>query len=279
MTQTLATYLDELQAQREQRTRLLLADQGWLTLAGLFWLHEGENEMGSEPTCAIQLPAHSAPACAGVLTLDHGRVYLRAAPGVSLTLKDNVITERELQHDMSGAPDFVTLGHLTLLIIQRGARYGLRLFDTTAPARQNFPGLRWYAIDPALRITANFTPYPSAQRLLITNVLGDTSEQESPGYATFTWQGQNCSLVAEGRGAKLFFNFRDLTNQATTYPAGRFLYTDAPQEGKVTLDFNQATNPFCAYTAFATCPLPPAANKLPVRIEAGEMRYPGKLQG
>jgi uncharacterized protein len=80
--------------------------------------------------------------------------------------------------------------------------------------------------------------------------------------------------VLDDPGSKdLFFVFRDLTAGKETYGAGRFLDTAPPQDGKVVLDFNKAYNPPCAFTPYATCPLPPAENKLAVRIEAGEKKY------
>jgi uncharacterized protein (DUF1684 family) len=108
-------------------------------------------------------------------------------------------------------------------------------------------------------------------------VLGDTTVEQSPGAIEFTWDGVTCRLDALPRGDKLFFNFRDATNGSTTYGAGRFLYTDGPKEGIVMVDFNQATNPYCAYTLYATCPLPPAQNQLSVRIAAGERKFPQPL--
>jgi uncharacterized protein (DUF1684 family) len=108
--------------------------------------------------------------------------------------------------------------------------------------------------------------------LPITNILGDTELSPNPGYVEFKIAGKTHRLEAIDAGDELFFNFKDLTNGAKTYGAGRFLYAKAPKNGQVTLDFNQAVNPPCAYTAFATCPLPPKANYLQVAIEAGELK-------
>ncbi|MEZ4726682.1 MAG: DUF1684 domain-containing protein [Caldilineaceae bacterium] len=275
MNNPTADYTNQLLAQRADRAEQLLADRGWLTLAGLFWLQEGPNAVGAAPDNAVILVGDDIPAHTGMIEVYGEEVLLHVAPGVIMTHNDAPITTLLMQDDMSGQPDFVTLGTLTLLLIKRGARYGVRLFDTAHPARQTFPGLRWYPIVPALCLTADYKPHEPPRTLAITNVLGDTNPSVNPGVVHFTIAGEACCLEAEARGNKLFFNFRDLTNRDTTYPAGRFLYTDVPVNGKVTLDFNQATNPYCAYTPYATCPLPPAQNRLPVRIEAGEMRYAG----
>jgi uncharacterized protein (DUF1684 family) len=96
----------------------------------------------------------------------------------------------------------------------------------------------------------------------------------NPGYVSFTIAGQEYHLEAllESANAKeLFFMFRDATSGKTTYGAGRYLYTELPKDGRVIVDFNRAMNPPCAFTEFATCPLPPAANRLPIGVTAGEL--------
>ncbi len=268
-------YVDELLDQRQKRKEQLLAERGWLTVAGLFWLQPGKNALGAASHNTVILTAADMPAHAGTLEVINGQIRLRTAPGITMLHNGQSITELLMQHDMSGQADYVTLGTVTFMILKRGSRYGVRLFDSASPARQRFAGLQWYPIDPTWRVTAQFETHDPPRVLAIDNVLGDTVESLNPGVVTFTLAGHECRLEAEGRGNKLFFNFRDLTNRDTTYGAGRFLYTDVAINGKVTLDFNQATNPYCAYTPYATCPLPPPQNRLPLRVEAGEMRYGG----
>lgn len=275
MQTSLPTYTDNLLNQRQQRAEQLLADHSWLTLAGLFWLQDGVNPVGADPNNVVVLAAAGIPAQAGTIELGNGATRLQVAPGVVMTHNGEPVTDLLLRHDMSGATDYVTIGTLTFLVIKRGERYAIRLYDTANPARQHFPGLSWYPIDPALCVEAHYEPHTPARTLAIATGHGDITPSVNPGVVYFTVAGHECALEAEDRGNKLFFNFRDLTNRDTTYPAGRFLYTDGPVNGKVTLDFNQATNPYCAYTVYATCPLPPAQNRLPVRIEAGEKRYEG----
>jgi hypothetical protein len=97
---------------------------------------------------------------------------------------------------------------------------------------------------------------------------------DSPGYAEFKLSGRDYRLrpYLESADAKeLFYVFLDQTSAKETYGAGRFLYSEMPKDGKVVVDFNKAYNPPCAFTPYATCPLPPAENKLPVRIEAGNV--------
>ena len=275
MALSITDYHNELLTQRAERAQQLLGDRSWLTLAGLFWLQAGKNTVGAAPHHPVVLSSAAIPADVGVIEVAQDTITLQVAPGVVVTHNGTPIQELLLQHDMTGHPDYVTIDTLTFLIIKRGVRYAVRLYDTANPARQRFPGLSWYPINPALRIVADYVPHSPPRTLDIVTGSGDITPSVNPGAVYFTIDGHDCSLEAEDRGSKFFFNFRDLTNRETTYGAGRFLYTDVPVNGKVTLDFNQATNPYCAYTPYATCPLPPAPNRLPVPIEAGEKRYEG----
>ncbi len=249
-----AGYPEEIRAWREQREQSLKAPGGWLTVAGLFWLKPGANAFGTDPANAIVLPAGSAPARAGVFTLAGGKV--------SVTMNGRT---RELRPDSDTAP----VGRLELLPIKRGDRYGIRMKDPESALRRDFKGLKWFAARESWRITARFVAEP--RQLPVTNVLGQTEPEPCPGYAVFTVNGREFRLYPTQEGKRLFFVFRDRTAGKETYPAGRFLYSDLAQNGKVVLDFNKAYNPPCAFTPYATCPLPVKENRLPVRIEAGEM--------
>jgi uncharacterized protein (DUF1684 family) len=253
-------YTDEILRWRKARETALQAPDGWLSVAGLFWLREGVNTFGSAPDNAIVLPA-PAPARAGAFELRDGQVSAVAGG-----------TRRALEADSA---DALPLGPLRLSVIRRGQRYAIRLRDPDAPARRNFHGLRWFPPDPAWRITARFVPAP--RKLPITNVLGMKEDQECPGYAEFTIAGAAIRLypVLEPGAQELFFIFRDRTSGGETYGAGRYLYTPLPANGKVVLDFNKASNPPCAFTPFATCPLPPKENRMTIRVTAGEMNYGG----
>jgi uncharacterized protein (DUF1684 family) len=253
-----SAYEDEITKGRLDREAALKADGGWLSVAGLFWLHEGANPFGKEASNAVTLP--DGPARAGVLHLDRGKVTV-SMDGAT----------RELRHD-SG--DSLRVGRLSLFVIQRGDKFGIRLKDPEAATRREFSRLEYFPISPAWRVTAKWVAEP--HKIPILNVLGQTEDSECPGYAAFRLNGQEFKLypILEGPGAKeLFFIFRDQTSARETYGAGRFLYSALPENGQVVLDFNKAVNPPCAFTAYATCPLPPAENRLAVRIEAGEKKY------
>jgi len=241
---------------REQREAELKADDGWLTVAGLFWLKEGPNRFGPAPSNEIVLPP-GAPS--GVLDFHDGKTTCQG---------------RQLRTDKPGPPDRITLGDFTLYVIERSGRYAVRLKDKNSRFRREFTGLRWFPPKSSYRVTARFVPYSPPKMLSIPTILGDVEKLPSSGYAAFTLQGRECRLdPVPGDDGGLFFIFRDLTSGKETYPAGRFLDTEPPRDGKVVLDFNKAYNPPCAFTPYATCPLPPKQNHLPVRIEAGELNY------
>lgn len=269
-------YREEIERWRTQREERLKADGGWLTVTGLFWLHEGANPVGSAPGSEVRLPP-GAPAHAGVLELRKGTVTLSLQAGVAASVQGQPIaTPRELKPDVPGPPDVVSLARLTLQVIVRGGRFAIRLKDMDSAARREFKGLAWFPVDESYRVEARFVPHPSPRRLAVPNVLGEIEQMDSPGYAEFTLQGRRHRLepVLEGPDAQeLFFIFRDETAGKETYPAGRFLYTALPRDGALVLDFNKAYTPPCAFTRFATCPLPPKDNRLKLRIPAGEKDY------
>lgn len=261
---------------RAEREAKLKADDGWLTLAGLFWLKEGPNSLGSAPENDVVLPANSAPARLGVLELRGGRAHLRVAEGSesAVTLDGKAVSERELRSDEDGAkPDVLRVGEASFQVIKRGERYGVRVKDKGSRARREFAGLKYYPANEELRVTAKFTPFDQPQRIAITSIVGDTERMVSPGILTFRLRGREYRLQPVEENGKLFIMFRDQTSGRATYPAGRFLYAALPKDGVVTLDFNQAFNPPCAFTEFATCPLPPKQNRLTAAIEAGELTY------
>jgi uncharacterized protein (DUF1684 family) len=251
-------YQTEIAQWRRQREESLKRDGGWLSVAGLFWLHEGTNTFGKDPLNEIVLPDGAARA--GVFELHDGKVTVKME-GAS----------RELWPD---SLDVAKVGRLSLFAIKRSDKYGIRLKDPDSEYRREFHGIDAYPAQEAYRVTAKWVADP--RQMPILNVIGQTESVASPGYAAFVLQGQEYRLrpYLEEAGAKeLFYVFRDLTSARETYPAGRFLYSAMPADGQVVLDFNKAYNPPCAFTPYATCPLPPAENRLTVRIEAGEKKY------
>ena len=266
-------YRRDVEAWRAERQARLQSDGGWLTVAGLFWLKPGGNRFGADPAGEIVLPAHSSPARAGTFRLEAGRVTVEALPGVALTMGGKPVARAQLRSDAAGAPDVLALGALTMQVIARGDRLGIRLKDMRSPARAQFKGLTWYPVRPDMRIRARFVAHAAPVAIAIPTVIGGHETMPSPGSALFAIGGKSLRLdpVLEAGETQLFFIFRDATSGLSTYGAGRFLYADPPKDGYIVLDFNKAYSPPCAFTPFATCPLPPPQNRLPVAIEAGEM--------
>lgn len=252
-----AGYLDDTAKWRADYEAALKAPNGWLSVAGLFWLHEGDNAVGSDPQSDVVLPA-GGPVRAGTFHLAKGKVTWQ---------------KRQLRSDDPGPPDVVRIGSVSLTVISRGDKVGVRLRDPNAETRRNFTGCKWFAADSAWRVRAKWVAYPQAKKISITNILGMTDEEPSPGYAEFTIRGKTMRLEPVTEDGGLFFIFKDATSGKLTYGAGRFLDTPMPKSGQVELDFNKAYNPPCAFTAFATCPLPPKQNVLTAAIEAGEKSY------
>ncbi len=269
------SYSEEIKKWRQGLDDSLRRENSWLALAGLFWLKDGINSIGSDPVCDIRLPPEAAPQCAGYITLDKDCVSLQVGSEPGFKVNGLLVEETVLQPDTGDTPTMLTLGQLTLVAIQRGHQYGIRLWDNTRSERTNFPGRLWYPIKPNYRIWADYVAYDPPRTLSLESTSGDDQSDSVMGCLTFEIGGTNYELDAlEGPEGGLFVIFTDHTRTDETYPAGRYLITGKPEEGKVRLDFNRAYNPPCAFTAFATCPLAPLQNNLPVRIPAGERYQP-----
>lgn len=251
----------------------LLADGGWLTVSGLFWLKDGVNTVGSGGKYDVELTASFKAGKFGDIVFSGGRATLNILPGIEATADGKPFTTLELASDEKRKPNKVAVGSQTFYLIKRGDRFAIRLKDEKSPARIHFTGLKWFSVDPSLKVTATLEPFPEPKEILVPNVLGGTFPYKSPGILRFTIRGKQYTLQPVEEDDHLFIIFRDLTSKSSTYGAGRFLYADAPRDGKVELDFNKAENPPCAFTAFATCPLPPQQNRLALAIRAGEKRY------
>ena len=263
-------YLQEIQQFRTEREARLQTDTGWLTVVGLHWLEQGANAVGSSPKAAVRLPA-SAPSTVGTITLEGKQARFVAAEGVAVTSKGKPVGDIALGADVQ-----LELGTLTFFVIERGSRMGVRVRDRDAETRRKFHGLQWYAADPRWRVRAKLEPPAPGRKVTIGTIVGDQIDVESAGQLVFTVNGRELRLEAlyeTPERDELFVMFKDRTNGDATYGAGRYMYPKPPVNGVVDLDFNKAYNPPCAYTAFATCPLPPRQNWLPVAIEAGEKSY------
>ncbi len=285
-----AAWKKELVEWRAQQAVELQKPDGWFALVGLEWLQPGDNSFGSAPDNQIHLPA-GAPPHLGIL-----RLSILSLGGMTITLRpppggfpDGFLIDGKPAEPQALATDpdsdknnpRLTMGSLSMYVIHRGDRYGLRIRDSKSAALTRFHGLKWFPPNAKYRVTARWIPYVPPRSTTLSTLIGTSYSQQVPGAAEFTVAGKTYRLepvMEDPAEAKLFFILRDTTSKSTTYGACRFLYTGFPdrglaQPGKLVLDFNRLENPPCAYTPFATCPLPPARNRLPIPLPVGEKRY------
>ena len=269
-------HADAVRAWRAQRDDRLRSPEGWLTLVGLYWLEEGENRFGADPANPILLAGHGIPAAAGVIVVDGDAAHLEDA-SERVRVNGGPAVDGPLADDRSQDPTVLELGDLSMHVICRGGdRLALRVRDRTAPALAAFSGMQSFPIDIGWRVTGRLEPDDTDEPMEIVDVTGIVTREASPGWVAFERDGQTWRLHAlDGGGGKLWLIFADLTNGTETYGGGRFVYSEpVASDGSVVVDFNLAYNPPCVFSPYATCPLPPAENRLPLRIEAGELVYP-----
>lgn len=261
---------------REERDWSMRSPTSWLTIAGLFWLEEGENTFGTGPEVDVRLPEGSAPPAAGTFVVRDGDVHVVPESGVAITMGDTLSGDTVLTPDDRGEPSVIALGDLRMWVIKRGDRYAIRLRDFNAPRFKNYEGLQFFPVKEEYRVRGAYHPFSSPRPVVLATIVGTEALMMSPGYVTFRIHEEELRLDAFEAGldsTKLFIIFKDGTSGTETYGACRYLTADILEDGSVDLNFNRAHNPPCAYTPHATCPLPPARNELSVRIEAGEKIY------
>jgi uncharacterized protein (DUF1684 family) len=266
-------YISQIEKWRTDHQAELLSDSGWFTVAGLFWLKPGINTVGVGPEFDVQLTKNFEKGKFGEIAYGNGSALLTVANGVEAASGGKPVKLLNLITDEKSEPPIINVGTQSFFLIERDHRYGVRVKDIKNEPRLNFHGLKWYPISNKYRVTAKFEAFPEPKEVLIPNILGTNFKMKSDGILKFRLNGKEYSLQPVEEGDHLFIIFRDLTSKTDSYGAGRFLYAEKPVNGKVVLDFNKAENPPCAFTAFATCPLPPPQNRLSVAIPAGEKRY------
>ena len=269
-------YQKEIQDWRAMRLDRVAGPDGWATLAGLYWLKEGDNRFGSAAGNELVLESGGLPALAGSFTLAKGQVTFTAAPGAGIFSGGKPVSTQKLVTDLNGDPTVLTRGSLSFYAIERSAgRYGVRVKDTAADARVHFKGLEYFPLDPGWRLEARFEAYPPGRKVSIVDVFGVPEDMDSPGALIFTLDGRDYRLdtVLETGETDYFVMFGDKTNGKETYGAGRFMYVKPPVNGVTVLDFNKSYNPPCVFSPYATCPLPPPENRLQFPVTAGELKY------
>src|SRR5579863_3773101 len=280
-----ANWEHELAAWRTQHVNDLLKPAGWLSLTGLEWLQPGDNTFGTAADNKIRL-AGTSSAHFGILHLEGNSVRLLPPPGgfpPDLQVADAPAKAQPLlvEADNDKNAPHITIGTLNMYVIRREDRYALRVKDSKSPTLVAFHGLNWYDPNEKYRVKAKWIPYNPPKSVTLATLAGTTYSQPVPGAAEFVLDGKAYRLepvLEDPAATQLFFILRDTTSASTTYKACRFLYTVFPthgvdKPGELWLDFNRLENPPCAYTPFATCPLPPTQNRLAISLPVGEKRY------
>ena len=266
-------YSSEIANWHNKRVQNLKKETGWLNLAGLYWLKQGENSFGSDRSNDIIFPPNS-PLKIGSIILTDSVARLKVNENIDVTINGNKVKEALLQNDLSGNPTVMSARSYKWFIIKRGNKYGIRLRDLNSPAVKSFPGIETYPVDKSWRIEASYVKFLEPHKMMVPTILGTVEENVANGNLSFTKDGKKYSLVPIVEDDSYFLIFADETNGEETYGAGRFLYTSLPDSnGKVILDFNKAYNPPCAFTEYATCPLPPKDNYLHLKVTAGEKKF------
>jgi uncharacterized protein (DUF1684 family) len=267
-------YKAEIEEWHQKRIDDLKAPNGWLNLIGLLWLEEGLNTFGSDKKNTIVFPENKIPAQAGYFTLKQNTVTLNVAKGVKITSEGQPVNSLVIFNPDSVRQPIVEFDSLRWAIIKRDDKFGVRLRDLNNPDLRSFKGIDRYPVTTDWRLEATWEPADSTRTIDITNVLGQTTAQSSPGTLVFSINDKEYKLdVLQGSKEEYFVIFADATTGNETYGAGRFIYVKKQVDGKTIIDFNKAYNPPCAFTEHATCPLPPVQNTLTVAIEAGEKNY------
>ncbi len=264
------TYIESIEEWQHQRLERLRSKNGWLNLAGLFWLKPGENSFGSDPDNDIIFPEKASAFC-GTLMLDSGLVTLAVTEGVQITSNDSLLTPLVLKNDHSDQVTHLQQGDLAWYIIKRGDRYGIRLRDHKHPRIDELDHIPSYPIQTSYVVESTLEPFDVPKTITVaTPVEGYTESYQCPGILKFRLRGKELELHPFTSGNGYFLVIADETTGLDTYGAGRFMYASPDSTGRIILDFNKAYNPPCAFNPFATCPMPPRENFLDVAIEAGE---------
>ena len=267
-------YIASINKWHQKRISNLKKENSWLSLVGLYWLKNGENTFGTAKGNDIVFPLGSIPDYTGKFLLNGDSVTVKINGGITVVHNGKGVSELKLVDDLNGKQTILTYGSYNWYLVKRGKRFGIRLKNYLNPLITNFKGVERFPVDSSWRVIAKVVPYNPPKEILIPSIIGTTDVDTAYYSLQFTKDKKTFSLDPVVEGNELFIIFADETSGVETYGAGRFLYTEKPNSaGTVVLDFNKAYNPPCNFTKFATCPLPPKANYLKLKITAGEKKY------
>lgn len=263
-------YRQKILEWRKDRDESIRKENGWLALSGLFWLKLGRNRLGSDPSNEVQLPER-APANIGYFDNNGKSVTLQINAGDKIAVNGKQVDFAILQPDTAEDPSFIDIKDIRLVVIQRGSRLGVRMWDNRRDTRRSFPARTWFDIDEKLLIPARYSPYDRPKMAFFPDLTGEKSEFPVDGYIAFNYDGKDYRLdVTKEEDGSFFVRFWDPTSESESYPTGRYVVAEADKDGKIELDFNRAYNPPCAFTDFATCVFAPEQNHLDFKVLAGE---------
>jgi uncharacterized protein (DUF1684 family) len=266
-----AGYLKTIKEWQQKRLEGLKAKDNWLSLAGLFWLRDGQNTFGGDPGNDLVITDVKAPSRIGSFFLENGQVRFKAAAGEMVFHGEKAVFDIKLKSDVEQGVTILNAGPLSWFVIKRGDRLGIRLRDSGHPRIDKLREIATFPVDTKWRVEAVLEHFEKPRKIKVPTVLGTENDSPSPGVLIFKIAGKEYRLTPLGGSGKLFLIFGDETNALETYGGGRFLSVNKPDEnGRTVIDFNMAENPPCAFSPFATCPLPPKMNRLPIKVTAGE---------
>ena len=264
-------YEQQILQWRAKKYDELVRENGWLALAGLHWLKESRNLIGSNPLCEVVLPERG-PTFLGIVIMKGKTAQFQVAAGVQVEINGKPVSKATLKSNREAKPSFITWNEMRMVLHEHAGRYAIRVWDNRRAERLSLPPLKWFPINKHFRVNARYTRYPEPKLSGQPDTFGETVEDRMDGYASFTFEGKKYKLdVTETKEHKLFIKIKDLTSSKETYPPSRYYYTEPVTDRRVTLDFNYAYNPPCAFTPYATCIFAPPQNFLPFRVEVGEI--------
>jgi len=264
------SYIESIEQWQQDRLESLKAMDGWLNLAGIYWLKEGEQSFGSDPSNDIVFPEKTA-AFIGTITLKADMVQIQINDEAELYYKNERVHDLELSYDSSGKPSYITHGDLAWYIMKRHKSLAIRLRDYKNPAIEALDYIPSYPIDPDYVVEATLHAFEEPRTITVNTPFQDYSQDyQCPGELEFKLKGEKLKLLPFTSGEGYFIIISDETSAMETYGGGRFMYTYPDSTGRIILDFNKAYNPPCAVTPYAACPMPPRENHQPIKIEAGE---------
>lgn len=270
------SYEEEIDQWIKARDARLRSPDYYLSIVGLYWLEDGANTFGSDPSNDVVFPK-GAPAAIGSFNVREGVVTVEVVPGIDVTYDGEPVKSMRLLDDSDeNGPTTLVMGTMNWFVIKRGDRLLIRLKDSKSEGLRKFKGVDRFAVDPKWRLEARLETYSSPRFVEIENTIQIATNERVYGTLFFDVDGETYSLDAlvEAGTEALFVIFADATSGEETYGGGRFVYVDVPADGEsAILDFNKAYNPPCAFNDYTTCPLPPPQNQLPIPVTAGEKTY------